>query len=200
MFALFAADLVFGGPVTKADPANSLWLRSHLHPLLTQVLMFVTLWHGTPGILAMSALLAVVLFATHRSSMIPWLLLTVQGGQLLNMAAKAVFQRARPQWDEPLLTLTTYSFPSGHAVASTVLWGFVYVVARDWPAPAAARRAVLGVSILMVALASFSRVYLGAHYTSDVLAGICQGLAWLFACMIVRQALTMRSRRLQETE
>ena len=194
LFALFTADLLLGGPFTTTDHANSIWLRQRMQPQLTQLLMFVTHWHSTIGILVMSALLGIVLFATGRKGLIPWLLLIVQGGQLLNLLVKQIFQRARPQWDSPLLTLTTYSFPSGHAVASTVFWGFVCVVAWNWPASAHVRRELVAIGILMVGLSCFSRVYLGAHYVSDVLAGICQGLAWLCACLIVRRALTMRER------
>jgi len=192
-FALFSIDLLLGGPITSADLAQSVWLRERMQPQVTQLLIFVTHWHGTEGILAMSALLAVLLYATGRRRLIPWMLLTVQGGQALNVLVKQMFERARPQWDNPILTLTTYSFPSGHAVASTVFWGFVCVVAWHWPASAHVRREVLAIALLMVGLTSFSRVYLGAHFVSDVLAGICEGVAWLCACLLVRRALTMRA-------
>jgi len=193
LFAVFAADLLLGGPITRSDPVHSLWLRAQMHPRVTQAMLLVTQWHGTTGILVMSALLGVGLAAAGRAWLVPWLLLTVQGGQLLNVAAKQVFQRARPVWDEPILTLTTYSFPSGHAVASTVFWGFVCVVAWNWPASPGVRRACATAAVVLVSLACFSRVYLGAHYLSDVLAGISEGIAWLCACVLARRALTMRS-------
>jgi len=199
LFGVFSADLLFGGPITSADLAHSLWLRERMHPQLTQLLIFMTHWHGTEGILIMSALLGVLLFATGRARLVPWMLLTVQGGQLLNVLVKHMFQRARPQWENPILTLTTYSFPSGHAVASTVFWGFVCVVAWQWPASAPVRREVLGLAVLAVALACFSRVYLGAHFVSDVLAGVCQGIAWLCACLLLRRALTMRAGQQPES-
>lgn len=193
LFAAFSTDLLLGGPLTQADLRNSLWVRGHMQPQLTQLLLFVTHWHGTVGILAMSGLLGVLLFVTGRGRDIPWMLLVVQGGQLVNVAVKSLFQRARPQWDEPLLTLTTFSFPSGHAVASTVFWGFAYVVAREWPVPAHVRRAILALCIVMVGLSCFSRVYLGAHFVSDVLAGVCEGAAWLLACLVVRKRLARGS-------
>ena len=199
LFGIFSIDLLMGGPITSADRAHSVWLRERMQPQLTQLLLFVTHWHGTEGILGMSALLGVLLFATGRGRLVTWMLLTVQGGQLLNVLVKHMFERARPQWDNPILALTTYSFPSGHAVASTVFWGFACVVAWNWPASARVRALVLAVGVLMVALASFSRVYLGAHYASDVLAGICEGIAWLCACLLVRRALTMQAGGTPET-
>lgn len=199
LFALFTADLLLAGPITRADLSHSVWVRERMEPQVTQLLLFVTHWHGTVGILAMSALLGLLLFAGGRTALIPWLFLSVQGGQLLNVLVKHLVERARPQWDNPLLTLASYSFPSGHAAGSTVFWGFACVVAWNWPASAHVRREVLAFGVLMVALVSFSRVYLGVHFASDVLAGICEGIAWLCACLLLRRALTMRAGDPQST-
>lgn len=193
LFAAFSADLLLQGPITGADLEHSVWMRERMQPQLTQLLLVVTHWHNTVGILVMSALLGVLLFITGRARLIPWLLLIVQGGQVLNALAKLAFQRARPQWDDPILTLSTYSFPSGHAVASTVFWGFVCIVAWEWPATRPMWRQLLAIAVLMVFLSCLSRVYLGAHYVSDVLAGVCEGLAWLGACLIVKRELTRRA-------
>jgi undecaprenyl-diphosphatase len=106
-------------------------------------------------------------------------MLAVFGGILLNVVLKHLFLRPRPEWKDPLLTLTTYSFPSGHTMVATVFYGslcaFVFSSVRDW------RWRVLAVvvSALMISLVGFSRIYLGVHYLSDVLAAIAEGLAWL---------------------
>jgi membrane-associated phospholipid phosphatase len=182
LFVVFASDLIFHGPVTSADPAISLWLHAHMQPVLTQVLLAVTHMHSTTGLLVMSALIAAFCALRHRARLIPWLLLTVQGGQVLNWLLKEAFRRARPHWDSPLLELSSYSFPSGHSAGSTVFWSFACLLACWWPATPAVRRLVFCLAPVMVAATAFSRVYLGAHYTSDVLAGICEGVAWASAC------------------
>ena len=192
LFGAFAADLLFEGPVTQADPAISAWLHSHMHPALTQVLFAVTHMHSPIGLSIMSALVAVLLVARKRIHEVPWLMLTVQGGQILNVGVKDVFQRARPHFDDPLVTLATYSFPSGHAAGSTVFWGFLCMLAWTWPARQGIRRALLVIAPLVVALTAFSRVYLGAHYFSDVLAGVCEGVAWVSLCALLR-ARTIRA-------
>jgi undecaprenyl-diphosphatase len=163
-----------------------------MHPAATQLLFAITHMHSTTGLVVMSAALALALAFAGRARWIVWLVLTVQGGQLLNAGVKELFHRARPHWDTPLVELSTYSFPSGHAAGSTVFWGFVCVLAWNWPAPAPVKRAIAALAVLMVALTCLSRVYLGAHYLSDVLAGACEGVAWVSAWALLR-ARTMRA-------
>jgi membrane-associated phospholipid phosphatase len=112
----------------------------------------------------------------------------VPGGALLNEVLKYAFHRARPRLEHPLVQLPSYSFPSGHALAATVFYGFAaillwsYIVPRVW-------RIVIGTAIVVVILmVGLSRVYLGAYYPTDVLAGFIEGLAWLsFVGMITNR-------------
>ena len=192
LFAMVAADLLLHGPLTSADPAISSWFHAHMQPALTAFLFFFTHLHSTIGLLAMSAGIALFLASTGRLRWVPWLLLTVQGGQALNVLMKDTFQRPRPHFDHPLVSLATYSFPSGHAAGSTVFWGFACVLAWSWPARPSIRTLVAVAAVLMVVLTCLSRVYLGAHYPSDVLAGVCEGVAWVGVCAGLR-ARTMRA-------
>jgi undecaprenyl-diphosphatase len=193
LFAFAAADLLLHGPLTAADPAISTWLHGHMQPVATTVLFAFTHLHSTIGLSIMSAVLAVFFVATHRPRWILPLLLTVQGGQLLNAGLKDMFGRARPHWDDPLITLTTASFPSGHAAGTTVFWGFVCVAAWSLDAPVAVKRALSVIAPLMVFATCLSRVYLGAHYFSDVLAGVGEGTAWVALCTLLLRARTMRA-------
>lgn len=117
------------------------------------------------------------------------------GGSLLNVFVKDAFARPRPTFDDPLLTLHTYSFPSGHALGATVLYGLLAafavwkVRACRWRLPAAAAGG------LLILLVCFSRIYLGVHYLSDVLGGIAEGVAWLALCMT--GVSTLRRRRVR---
>jgi len=100
------------------------------------------------------------------------------------------FERPRPLVDEPMLTLTTFSFPSGHASGTTLLYGFLALVVLVH-LPRSPWRWVAGVlALLLIALVSWSRVYLGVHFFTDVLAGVLEALVWLALCVIALSART----------
>jgi undecaprenyl-diphosphatase len=105
--------------------------------------------------------------------------LTVPGGALL----KHAFRRARPLFDDPLLVLTTSSFPSGHAMAATVRYGLLAVSAVRHLRQRRARLLVASVAGILIVLIGFSRLYLGVHYLSKVLGGMAAGVAWLTLCL-----------------
>lgn len=111
--------------------------------------------------------------------------LSVGGGMLLNVLLKNLFQRARPTFDVPILTLTSYGFPSGHTMLATTLYGalcaFIVSRVRSW----FLRVVTVVVAACLIALVGFSRIYLGAHYVSDVLGAIVEGLAWVTLVLTV---------------
>src|SRR5439155_11271838 len=110
-------------------------------------------------------------------------------GMLINLVLKAAYERLRPHFDDPLLVLTTFSFPSGHAAGAVLFYGVLaaFLVSRfyDWRARAACVAGAVGA----VALVGFSRMYLGAHYLSDVLAAVCSSTVWLVLCLAGGHAL-----------
>lgn len=186
LFALLAADLAHQGPITEADAAVSSWVRARSQAGFTQLMIAVTHLHSNPGIGLMAVTAGVVLLWRGQSTWIPVLAASVGGGLLLNALVKLVFQRARPAFDDALMTLPTFSFPSGHTAGATVLWGFftVLVLAHRpaWPWKAA----MVFVAAGMVSLTALSRVYLGVHHPSDVLAAAAEGCAWLSVCFMVK--------------
>lgn len=175
------------------DVAVSAWFHAHTHPVLTQVLLVITHVHGTLGICILASGIAIWLLATNRPWWVLTLILCVPGGLILNAAVKQVFQRARPYFDDPILTLTTYSLPSGHTAGATVFYGFLtvfllaHVPQRRW------RFAIVATACGMVALVALSRVYLGVHYLGDVLVAIVEGVLWLALCFAAVRALRRQS-------
>lgn len=117
-------------------------------------------------------------------------MLAVFGGMALNFLLKNLFLRQRPHFNDAILTLTSYSFPSGHTMMATVFYGTLCALAasrtRDWRCRALA---IFGAAIL-ISLVGFSRIYLGAHFLSDVLAAIAEGLAWLAFCLIAVEVIS----------
>ena len=194
VFGEIAEDVVEGDTITVIDVQLAHWFRARATHGFTQAMLFITHWNGIVGTSVMTALLA-GWFAYRKAYY--WLIVVVSavpGGMLLNLVLKHIFRRERPSLDDPLLTLATYSFPSGHTVAATLFYGVLacYLVRRtlEWR-----RRAlVVGLACLMVMLVALSRMYLGVHYLSDVMAAAAEGGAWLAVC--VTAVSTLHRRRL----
>lgn len=107
--------------------------------------------------------------------------LALGGSALLNLATKQWFARERPSLWASIVPEATYSFPSGHAMGSmTLAWVAVLLAWRTrWRLP------VSVAAVAFVVLVGMSRVYLGVHYPSDILAGWCAASAWAVACYLL---------------
>jgi membrane-associated phospholipid phosphatase len=181
-------------PLTIADAQLSTWLHSHTLPWLTSAMFVVTSLGSSLFASCIAVVFGLYLIRRRRFYWLAAFLSSVYGGMLLNRILKYVFQRPRPHFDDPLLSLTSYSFPSGHTMTATVLFGvlaaYFFTTTRDW------RRRVIIVFVagLLILLVGFSRMYLGVHYLSDVLGAMAEGLAWLSLCLTVIYSLRRRNR------
>lgn len=196
VFAEIAEEVIEGEELTVLDAQLSAWVFQNHHPWVTGFMFLITHWHSPGGVLAMTAILAVWLWRRRERYWLAALMLSVPVGLMMNILLKYLFQRERPQFEEPLLTLATYSFPSGHTSGAMLFYGFLvaYIVRstnrkRWWLWSAA----VAGLMVLLVAV---SRVYLGAHFLSDVLAAIAEGCLWLTICITTVSTLRRRRARL----
>jgi len=193
IFGDLAEDVMGKEAITVLDLQVAHWFHARAFEPLTSAMLAVSWLHTGIGMAAMVAALGWYFWRVKARYWLLALLVAVPTGAALNVALKYYFQRTRPVFDEPLLTLATYSFPSGHAAASTVFYGLLasyLVIARPhW-------HVRLGTAVgcsLMVLLVAFSRVYLGAHFMSDVLAGMAESVAWLAVC--ITAISTLRRRR-----
>lgn len=182
-FATLATDLLLQGPVTAADAGVSAWLHGNARPLLTSFMVAVSALHATNTLLAMTAAAAIALLWRGQHRWAAMLVACVPGGMLLNYGVKHAFQRARPALDG-VAAIGSYSFPSGHTAGATVWWGFVLVWLLAHARRPAERAAAAALAAAMVALTALSRVYLGAHFVSDVLAAVAEGMVWLALCFL----------------
>lgn len=124
----------------------------------------------------------------RRWQQVRWLVAVVPGGMLANLALKAFFHRARPEFDA-MVHAHGYSFPSGHAIAATLMAAWLAYTVFQGTRNAAWRGAGVVAGVAVVCSVAFSRVYLGVHYPMDVLAAVLAGAAWFFICLALRQAL-----------
>ena len=135
--------------------------------------------------LTILALAVALLLAARRE----WIVLAgwlaaFAGGGLLDVVLKLVIRRPRPPGAAAFLQHFSWSFPSGHAMASLIGYGMLaYVLTLLWIHRRSAQVAVvLGAALLIIAI-GFSRLYLGVHYFSDVVGGYAAGVLWLSACI-----------------
>jgi undecaprenyl-diphosphatase len=113
----------------------------------------------------------------------------VVGGMLLNTGLKQVFSRQRPGVVPHLREVITPSFPSGHAAMSAVVYLTLGVLLAGMVKGRFTKGYCLAVAMMLTALVGASRVYLGVHYPTDVLAGWSMGLVWALACWLVERVL-----------
>ena len=185
LFVIIAENVVSGDAFSIVDAQIAQWLHAHSTPVMTQCLLILTHLHDPVTISFMVALLASFLIWKKRWCEVLTVLLVVLGGMLLNLLIKQAFQRARPTFDQPLVMLTSYSFPSGHVAATTLFYGVLAALLISQTYTCGRAVLILLLAFSMVIMVAFSRMYLGAHYLSDVLAAFLEGIAWLALCLTI---------------
>ena len=193
VFVVIAENAIGGGTVAAFDVAFARALRRATSAQWEQVFAVVS-WLGEREVLAVaSAILAVVLFIRYDVVMAGGWIAAQGGGALLNAILKQTYARIRPEFADPTLAASSWSFPSGHAMGTFVLCGVAcYLFFREarWPTAAVA----VGVALAWCLVMSFSRLYLGEHYVSDVVAGIIAGTAWVAVCASAFEVIWRRRR------
>lgn len=184
-----------GEPMTIADVQISDWLHIHRSPYLTTFFFIVTSLGSSLPAICIAASTGLYLLWKKRPYWTVAIWSSVFGGMLLNRYLKFVFHRARPHFDDPILQLTSYSFPSGHTMAATVLYGVLAVLLVATIKRRSFRVLVVLSASCLIVLIGFSRMYLGAHYLSDVVGAIAEGLAWLSLCLTAVYSVWRRRNR-----
>lgn len=190
LFALIAYEVSTHGALTRLDQQLADWFNQHAFSPLTELVLGYTHLHGTIGVLVMGLALLWHMLRKQRWAWVIDLLLVLPGGMLCNFILKHLFARLRPSFEDPILVLHSYSFPSGHTIGATLLYAMLAAYLLNQPSVLAAigarlktgesgvRLSVISVALLLVVLTGFSRVYLGAHFLSDVLGAMLLGTAW----------------------
>ena len=177
------------------DDDTARWVAQHLPTVVEWAARPLSWLGGLVGSVLVTGLAAFLLWRAGRRSDAAFVVAAVVGITLLVAVLKRVYERARPDFGSAVDLPHSYSFPSGHAATAVVLYGAIAVLAAE-RAPSR-RRAygwLLGGALLAVAIGA-SRIALGVHFVSDVMAGLAVGLAWLCGCLIVRDVLAGRTDR-----
>jgi len=183
------ASHVRSGSTQAFDDSMIRWMGAHHSPGLDAVMLEVTaLGTGTVVMMVVAVAALFLVLTQHKYSAI-LLLASTFGGIVLNGVLKLGFNRPRPSFFVPAVHAVSSSFPSGHAMSAAIVYSTVAYLAarlhrRKW-----ARWLVMTAALVLIALISFSRMYLGVHYPSDVIAGVAVGLAWAGFCMATLEAI-----------
>jgi undecaprenyl-diphosphatase len=119
-------------------------------------------------------------------------LVAIGGGALLDSALKLGFERPRPDLVAHLVEVRTYSFPSGHAMLSAVTFLTLGALLAAVESGRRLRAYILSVAVLLTLLIGLTRIYLGVHWPTDVIAGWCAGAGWALLCWAVATWLQRR--------
>jgi len=182
-----AVLLALRDPTDTADPIGPFWLEIMMRD-------FTAL--GSHAVLVLIGLIAlgyILLLRKWLSAVL--LVVSFGGGMALNGLLKQSFDRPRPDLVAHLVEVHTASFPSGHAMLSAACYLTLGTLLAGVTRQRRLKAYILGVAILLVLLVGCSRVYLGVHWPTDVLAGWSLGAAWAMACWLALRAwVTLRER------
>ena len=186
MFGGISEDLITGDPLVVIDAFLSEWFRSHRTQNFTEAMQTVSAFASTPAVIALSTIAACFLLWKRLWYRLLALIVVVAGGMFLNVLLKHLLGRERPGWADA--ALSDSGFPSGHTMMATIIYGFLatYLIlgTHSWPA----RFLIAIMTISLVFLIALSRIYLGAHYLSDVLGAMAAGTAWLALCLTATES------------
>lgn len=183
------AEEVLEGDATKFDERILLFFRSANDlsdpigpPWMEEMARDITAL-GSYAILSVvfCAVVAYLLLVHERATAL-WIVVAVSGGVALSDALKLTFQRPRPELVSHAARVFTTSFPSGHATLSAVTYLTLGALLASLHRSLRFKAYFLGLAILLTVAVGVSRIYLGVHYPTDVLAGWCIGAAWAALC------------------
>ena len=195
---LWLADFVEDAAAVPFDASVRGWVHAHSSPTLTSFMRLMSLIGSPAFVVAFSLIIFLLLLrVAHWSLEALLFLVAMTGGLVLGGVLKVVFHLARPPtwFDAP--QPVSYSFPSGHALFSVCLWGALAIFAGRHVRGTGARAGIFAVTVLLAGLIGYSRIYLGVHYPSDVIAGYTAATVWVATVSYANRLIERRSERRQ---
>ncbi len=200
MLSLFLAfNLVAIDRISVVDHKIAAWFHGHLTRPFIDVMLALSDVGSPFWIAGITSIVVLILILRKRWYGLLAIVLTVPGGMLVHHLIQIIVHRHRPFRHSEFLDLGGYSFPSGHTMAATLLYGLLAVFAiLLWKGWYWRMLAILG-AVSAIGLVGFSRIALGAHYLTDVLGAIVGGASWLILCLLVVER-TRRGRLVAEAK
>lgn len=171
-----------------SDPIGPSWLEQSAND--------ITSLGGYPVLTLFTAMAVGYLLLIRRGGAAALVVAAIGGGMVISQGLKALFDRARPDLVPHLVDVHTLSFPSGHSTLSAVTYLTLGALIAAVQPNRRVKAYVIGWALLLAILVGVSRVYLGVHWPTDVLAGWSVGAAWALLCRAVAEGL-MRRRKMK---
>lgn len=178
------------------DQIVNKWFQAERMPGFTALLRAVTTAASPVGLGILVTMVAAVLFFRKHRASAAFIAVSAGGGALLNLGLKTLFARARPAAASAIAAATGYSFPSGHAMGSFIVFGSIAYILMRQPYRWKWKSAWLALLVTAVLLVGLSRVYLGVHWGSDIAAGWSAAAVWLASATVAFETL-LRLRELR---
>ena len=190
LFVWLAREVMRGDAMRLDTPIrNAVHARSS--PPLTAMMRGVSLVGSEVVLVPLGVILVWWLLAANRRRVAVVFAVAALGAEALDQIMKLLFHRPRPEPFFGLASPITNSFPSGHAMVSCCFFGVLAVILAARERSRLKRMAIFAAAALLVALMGFSRIYLGFHYPTDVLAGYAAAVIWLAVVRAARLAFTV---------
>ena len=195
IFFAWLSNEVLAGETRQFDEVTRAAVHHLASPTMTSIMRGIS-FTGSTIFLTTATIIMFIWFLTRRWRREGWLLgITMLGASILNTTLKLTFQRPRPEPFFDLLAPRTYSFPSGHSLASFCFYGALATVLTARIENKTINFVTWLIAGVMVLVIGLSRIYLGVHYTTDVLAGYAAALIWIAVIRFLEMQLVRRRRK-----
>jgi undecaprenyl-diphosphatase len=199
VFFGWLSDEVLDGETRQFDEVTRAAVHQLASPAMTTAMRGIS-FLGSTLFLTIATAAIVIWFALRKWGREAKLFaITMAGASLLNMILKLAFKRSRPVPFFDLLPPESYSFPSGHALTSCCFFGAFAAILSARIRSRRVRIVLWVLATTMFLLIGFSRIYLGVHHTTDVIAGFAAALIWILVVRFVELQLRRRRRRREES-
>lgn len=195
LLAKMITDVMERETITRWDVFVNQKIAWLWNPALNRVMLAATHLISPLGLVVLSLLLLIILILTKKWYNTILLAVGLGGGILFQATIKYLLRRPRPPLH--LLALRGFSFPSAHATLATIFFALLMYSFKDDIKIAWLRRLFIAVNIIIFILIGFTRIYLGTHWVSDVLAGYALGIFWLTLLILIFRLILAFFRRRQ---
>ena len=192
-FLVLGQEVLARSVVVSFDTAFAAAMRRESSPRWQAMFVVITFF-GAGRVLALGVVVIGVALMRRGQRVLAFTWMAAQaGGGILNWTLKGIYERARPEFADAFLYTPSYAFPSGHAMGTIIFVGLgCYLVLRDkrsWTTACI----TIGLALSWCVIMAFSRLYLGVHFVSDVVAGLVAGSGWLVVCVSALEIIRRRS-------